>query len=472
MAQANAQKTVPPGGGGGIRLEAERGQLSGVDVQRARTGYSGNGYVSGLDADGDRVLFTANAPATGLYDIRIRYAAPNGEKGFELTVNGSRISGMLAGTAAGVFAEHAAGKTELRAGANKLTIEKGWGYFDVDRIDLVPALPYPMPRKPPVKLADPKASSRARALMRYLVDQYGKTTLSGQQEMGDAQYIRQVTEKLPAILAGDLMDYSPSRVAYGSKPKDYTERMIRASREGHILSLSWHWNAPKDLRDTTFTDAQGRTVDARWYKGFYTNATTFDVQKALADPGSEDYRLLLRDIDAIAAQLKKLAKADVPVLWRPLHEAEGGWFWWGAKGPEPFKKLWRIVYDRLTRHHGLHNLLWVYTAAAKPEWYPGDRYVDIIGVDAYPSDPGDPLSGTWEMMQKQYGGRKLVALTEFGGVPDVEKMRRYGVRWSYFASWTGDLGPKKMSREALRRIYRLPSVITRDELPKRRGGAK
>ena len=165
-------------------------------------------------------------------------------------------------------------------------------------------------------------------------------------------------------------------------------------------------------------------------------------------------------MDVIAVQLQRLSDAHVTVLWRPLHEAEGGWFWWGAKGPGPFKQLWRLMHDRLTNVHHLHNLIWVDCSGLNPDWYPGDAYVDVVGVDAYPSDVTDPLSATWDTLTKEYGGRKLLALTEFGGVPDVEKMRRFGVRPSYFVSWTGDLGPKKNATEALTRIYQSEAVVT------------
>jgi mannan endo-1,4-beta-mannosidase len=67
----------------------------------------------------------------------------------------------------------------------------------------------------------------------------------------------------------------------------------------------------------------------------------------------------MKDIDTIAVQLKKLQSKGIPVLFRPLHEAEGGWFWWGAQGPEPCKKLWRILYQRLTHHHRINNLIWM-----------------------------------------------------------------------------------------------------------------
>jgi hypothetical protein len=169
---------------------------------------------------------------------------------------------------------------------------------------------------------------------------------------------------------------------------------------------------------------------------------------------------MLRDIDAIAVQLKKFSAAGVPVLWRPLHEAEGQWFWWGAKGPEAFKKLWRLTFQRLTGVHKLHNLIWVYTAGTKMEWYPGDRYVDIVGVDSYPADSSDPLSQIWDDLKKQFDGRKMMALSEFGKVPDIPKMYRLGGRWAYFVSWTGDLGPVGMPKTCCRAVTIIPMSST------------
>lgn len=436
-----------------IHLEAEDATLTGVTIRHDRTGFSGQGYVGDFAPDNAQIVWTFPSARAGLYDVRIRYSAPSGEKGYDLVVNGAKFSGMLAPTG-NAWATQAGGKVELREGANTVAIERGWGYYDIDALDFVPASAAPPLRKPPVTLSDPHATGQARALLRALVALYGTKTLAGQYDAADTDYIRSLTGKTPAILGGDLIDYSPSRVAHGSKPEGTAERLIQAAKAGQIVTLSWHWNAPKDLRDTP---------EQPWFKGFYTAATTFDVQHALADPNSEDYRLILRDIDAIAVQLQKFSEAGVPILWRPLHEAEGGWFWWGAKGPEPFKQLWRLLYDRLTNTHHLHNLIWVDSSGTKPEWYPGDAYIDIVGVDAYPSDTSDPLSTSWETLVGQHGGRKLLALTEFGGVPDVEKMRRFGVRWSYFVSWTGDLGPKKMSQADLTRIYQSAAVVTQDE---------
>lgn len=445
-----------------IRVEAEDAHLRGTVVSTIRRGYSGRGYVTGFEQRGDRMLLILQAEG-GLYEVRIRYSSPQGPKGFGLTVNDTTYSGLFPGTEEG-FATHRAGRVELRPGRNTIAIERGWGYFDIDYLEFIPRDASPKPRRPPKRLANPNATPRARAVMSYLVEVYGERTLSGQYGTRQAEHVRQVTGKTPAILGGDLIDYSPSRLEHGADPGQHTEEMIEAARQGHIITMLWHWNAPTDLLDTTYQDERGRAVNAQWYRGFYTEATTFDLAEALADPESQRYQLLLRDMDAIAAQLRKFADADVPVLWRPLHEAKGEWFWWGAKGPQPYRELYRLLFRRLTDHHGLNNLIWVYDSF-DPEWYPGDEYVDIVGVDAYPEDRSDPLSGEWESLIGHFDGRKMLGVTEIGGVPDVAKMHRHGAPWLCFVTWTGRLGPQSMSDQELIARYTNPLVITRDDLP-------
>lgn len=444
-----------------IRIEAEAGRLQGVQAASSIAGFSGKGYVTGWDQEGDRVTLNVNAKA-GLYRLAIRYHAAQ-EKGFQVGVNGHSTTGMFAPTGSG-WATKKAGLFELKNGINAITFDKNWGWFEVDWIELKPVRDPPSAQKPPAKTADFYATPKTKALFAYLVKQYGEATLSGQYGAEDNAFIKQHTGKTPAIMGGDFMEYSPSRAERGADAKNETERLIAAAKKGQIVTISWHWNAPTKLLDKMIKDAQGRGVDAKWYKGFYSNATTFDLAAALADRNSQDFKLLLRDIDAIALQLKKLAKAGVPVLWRPLHEADGGWFWWGAKGPLPYKTLWRLMFDRLTNRHKLHNLIWV-ANVVKIAWYPGDDVVDIVGVDAYPPDVADPLSGTWEELQGYFMGRKLLAITEFGGVPDPERAFRFGARWSYFVSWLGDMGPKKMSPAELKRIYGSKRLVVREELP-------
>lgn len=134
--------------------------------------------------------------------------------------------------------------------------------------------------------------------------------------------------KTPAVLGVDLMDYTESRKSRGASSID-VDHAIAHNKKGGIVSFVWHWGAPVGLYDSA---AQP------WWSGFYTAATDFNIETALKDTTNANYTLLIKDIDTIAVELKKLSAAGVPVIWRPLHEAEGKWFWWGAKGPEPCKK--------------------------------------------------------------------------------------------------------------------------------------
>lgn len=449
---------------GGLHLEAEDAQLTGADIQTKRAGYSGKGYVAGFTKDGDNIKWTLPVAKAGIYEARVRYSSTNGDKGTELVVNGAKTTATLPKTG-DVFATTSLGKVELKAGDNSIAINKGWGYYDIDALDFIAAGDVAAIAKPPATLTDAKATPAARALMKYLVGQYGDKTLSGQYEKADNDYLAQKVGVTPAVFGGDLMDYSPSRVERGTKPEGTSESYIKRAQNGQIVTLSWHWNAPSHLIDKNYKDKDGKEVQALWWSGFYTRATTFDLQGALDNPDGEDYKLLMRDIDAIAVQLKKFDDAGVPVLWRPLHEAEGGWFWWGAKGPQPLKKLWRIMYNRLTVQHDLHNLIWVYTTEGKDDWYPGDDVVDMVGADSYPKDVSDPLTSTWETLNREHGGKKLIALCEFGPVPDIAKMRDFGVRWSYFASWSGNVGPTKLPLEKVKELYHAPGVLNQSGLP-------
>ena len=92
-------------------------------------------------------------------------------------------------------------------------------------------------------------------------------------------------------------------------------------------------------------------------------------------------------LDEIAVQLQRFEDAGALILWRPLHEANGGWFWWGAGSDTNFIALWRDMHDYFTKVKGLTNLLWVYAPNARfaryDTMYPGDDVVDMVGLDYY-----------------------------------------------------------------------------------------
>lgn len=276
---------------------------------------------------------------------------------------------------------------------------------------------------------DSSATAEAKALLRYIQSQYGWHYLSGQQERTEVQWLKSNIGKTPAIQGSDLMDYSPSRVAYGTT-STAVEDAIAFDRQGGIVTITWHWNAPNCLYNSA---AQP------WYSGFYTSATCFNIQTALAQGSNgAEYKLLLRDVDAIAAQLKRLRDANVPILFRPLHEPDGAWFWWGAKGAGPYKQLWDLLYDRVTRYHGLHNMLWVCNTE-KSDWYPGNSKCDIATTDVYVNAGDHSVQKShWDALYGVTGGQRVLALGEVGVIPDPERQASENVPWAYWMTWNGN----------------------------------
>ena len=172
-----------------IHLEAEAGVPTGTQIVKQRPGFTGTGYVTGFTKDGDKITLTFDAPA-GIYEAKIRYSAPS-QKGYDLVVNGAKFSGMFSATG-DAFALKPAGKVELKAGKNTVSIEKGWGYYDIDAVDFVPITgntPLPTPTSVP---ADKDATPAARHLLTALVKNYGKSGLSGQYGPAENDYIRQL----------------------------------------------------------------------------------------------------------------------------------------------------------------------------------------------------------------------------------------------------------------------------------------
>ena len=451
--------------GQNYRYEAENGNLVRTLFSNSVPGYSGTGYVTGFenqDSETDYFELNVDVPE-GLYEMWVGYRSPYGPKGYDYQVDGEFGSGMFDQTL--TFAEDRAGLFHLNAGTNTLGIYEGWGYYDVDYLEFRPFTPPALTPIAPV-LTDAQADYRTQVLMNYLSSQYGSRTLSGQQHETSKNlafpvqsYLNKSGGLLPAIRGSDFMEYSPSRIQFGSNPNNESEQSIAwAKQTGGIVTMMWHWNAPANL-----INQPGK----EWWRGFYTYATTFDLPGALTNPAGSDYQLLLRDIDAIAGELQKFEDAGVPVLWRPLHEAQGGWFWWGAHGPEAFKELWNLTYDRLTNVHGLHNLIWEFTSSAAEgnhlDWYPGDDVVDMVGLDIY-TDPSSSMSGQWYDTLEHYDGRKMVALSETGTLPNPELMDQWGIDWSYFSPWSGSF-VDAMSAADLQATLGHDDVITLNELP-------
>ncbi len=454
------------------RYEAETGQLFGTVTSHSVSGYSGTGYVTGFDSSNGSDYFQLQVDVPdGLYEMWVGYRSQYGEKGYNYRVDSEYGSGTF--NQSNTFTTDRAGIFNMTGGINTLAIYQSWGYYDVDYLEFRPFTP-PATLPVPSRLSDQLANQNTQMLMNYMTGIYGQKTLAGHQQdesknlpFPSSTYLNLSGGLKPAIRSSDFIEYSPSRLAFGSNPNNETEQSIAWAKQNNgIIAMNWHWNAPANLVNTQCGSNCGPN-DYPWWRGFYTQGTTFDLTGALANPSGSDYQLLLRDIDAIGVELKKFQDAGVPVIWRPLHEAQGGWFWWGAHGPDSFKQLWRLMYNELTNVKGVHNLIWEYTSSAAEgnymDWYPGDDVVDMVGLDIY-TDASSSMSGQWYDMLNQFNGRKMLALSESGTLPNGSLMHSYGPLWSYFSLWK-DGFLDDFSAQQVQTLLNDDKVITLNELP-------
>lgn len=440
-----------------VKFEAEAGQLNGTVLAVTGPDFSGEGYVTDFTDEQDHLIVPVQAEQEQMYQLIIGYRAPGGYKEAELYVNEEPF-GKIIFEESSTFVETKVTRIILKQGENLIRINRGWGYFDIDYVALQ-ALNKADYAVTPVteQLSNTKATAEAVALMEFMNEKAGDYILSGQQSFKHIIDIENMTGKRPAIVAFDFIEYSPTRASYGSRSSEI-ESAIAWHKMGGIVSFLWHWNAPTGL-----IDEPGK----EWWRGFYTDSVTFNLADALADKSSEEYALLLSDMDVIANKIKILQINDIPVLFRPLHEAEGGWFWWGASGPEAAKELYRIMYDRFVNVHKLNNLIWVWNSV-EPDWYPGDDVVDIVSYDSYPV-PGDhsAIVSYYDKLVELTGGKKYIAMMENGSIPDPDAMEQYAANWGLFITWNDSfiMDGQHNSKDFIHKVYNHPRVLTLQDLP-------
>ena len=442
-----------------------------------------NGGFSYLDQKGTTVSVEVDVPEEGLYDLTICYCEPSDpvKKVQYLNVNGVN-QGELCCPHNNKFEETSAGVVMLKKGKNTIELEAYWGYTYFDYLTVKPADEKIKNLNPTRQLSNPNASESAKRLYNYLCDNYGKHIIAGQQEYcgshnynqwndpdnyikdneAEFQYILEQTGKTPAIRGIDLLAYRSNTNWMDDAP----ERAIQWTNEYKgIVTMTWHWNVPTDETCSNFAFYVESTGN--------TPYTTFSVSKALEE-GTWENEILMADIAEIAKQLTKLKEADVPVLWRPLHEAEGAWFWWGAEGAENCKKLYHLLYDQLTNVYGLDNLIWIWTSSAYPtsyDWYPGNDVVDMIGCDKYNAKDGMPnlssISSTFYSLAQLTGGQKMVTMSENDTIPSLENLINDKAGWLYFCPWymTYLTSEQNNPVDNLIEIYNSDYCITLDELP-------
>ncbi len=288
----------------------------------------------------------------------------------------------------------------------------------------------------PSCLVSKNADGNTKALFKYLLSIYGKNMLSGQQylqkeELEDWVYY-DVTGRLPAVRGYDFMDIDKPNCVH-----QWERALNWAKKSGCIITMCWHWYAPDDMDDFEGCDW------AFYYKTTdYSKKTSFDIIKAVT-PGTKEYDFAVDRIDRVAAALKEFQKAGVPVLWRPLHEAAGNWFWWGRRTQDTehsiaaYKKLWYMIFDRFENLHKLTNLIWVWNGQSEEMAVNPNTY-DICGEDIYSQIPLDHSSQKDKFLEvTAYTHGKMAALSECGYMPNPDNLKRDKVKWLWWLPWWG-----------------------------------
>ena len=519
--------------------------------------YSGEGFAY---LTNDALSFTVNVPEDAMYSLFVRGAQILSKEGRMQTVvvNGSEYS--LTVPYAEKWTDYSFGMIRLKKGENEIKFISKYGYMAIDSVTVSEA-DFPDLSIADDVPTDPDATPETKALMKYLNSVYGDYILSGQQEIyggghsvettirydasqdkcldsdgneyeidrdskdtdkdgntfywhctgSDGQvytynsqnrnygyndydfemkYLEKTTGELPAIRGFDFGSYCPCY----AWDDGVAQRIIDwGTKKNGIVTASWHINVPTTMADYTL----GEPLD--FAKTTYSEKTDFVTANCYKE-GTAEYDYFQLCIKNLAAELQKIQDAGVPVIFRPLHEAEGNpsktddpidgsgaWFWWSKEGADVYKKLWDFLRDELQNKYGLHNLIWeqnLYTwSDASAQWYSGDDKVDIVGYDKYntqyhrhdgnasgvPNE--DAEAGIFYALYDSIKGKKIIAMAENDSIPSLNNMQVEHAYWSYFCPWYDSeqahfvMGEEYQNVDTFTELYQSDFCITLDELP-------
>lgn len=273
----------------------------------------------------------------------------------------------------------------------------------------------------------------------------------GEEDVNKFQTIYAMSQKYPAIMSSNYADFGKNIFEFDST----NTYLINQWYSGGLIEVGIHFNNPTNNEWDINTP-----VDFNKVIKFGTNENiNFNIQ-----------------LDRISIGLQELQNANTAVLFRPFMESNGYWFWWGQKDKDDFINLWKYTFNYLTEFKHLHNLLWVYSINVGYgdvlSYYPGDDFVDIVGLDYYSSD--GVFEETVEYRQLLKIGKPIV-LSELGQcrssgfncypkdahkiIESIEKNMPMIVYWN---NWNGDWALDEHFN-----VYKLlsnPKVINRGDI--------
>lgn len=298
-----------------------------------------------------------------------------------------------------------------------------------------------------MKLSNPNADETTQRIYSYICDTFGSGIISAQQESTwmdsteyEMDYIYEATGRLPAMRGLDFMNDDFDGVC---------ERALDWWNKGGLVTICWHCGS----------DFTGEYNDCK-------NDEITDWDAVLTD-GTPENEAFVKNMDNAGRALQKLQENGVTVLWRPFHEFDGQWFWWGKGGADNFKRLWIMMYNHFTYDLELNNLIWVlgysHNGKAVAKWYPGDEYCDIVGADSYEVSENGAEKRLYKIVKKITKDSKPLIFHECGLIPAVDDLKT--VPWCSFMTWHTEWLIDANSSEHLKEVYNSDYVITLDELP-------
>ena len=452
-------------------VEAETGSVSGkAKVKSDRKGYKGKGYVTNISAEEDwsREIELTDSQ---YYDLTITVASDvpcvNG-----IAVNGKKLHDFSA-SGSGKFEKITFKNIYIEKGKAAISVIPVDGGLDVDCLTLTASEDISKLDLTIAKhaLSNKDSDYNAKALYQYLCESYGKQVLLGQHDTigtsTETDMIYKTTGKYPAIRFGDLMLAT-------EKDSITTDTEINtainwASNDG-IVGYMWHWAAPDDKREY-YADQTDFDIKKAVTKENIAELSLDDIKKLQKDGKvSEECVAIVQDIDTISERLSTLRDEGIAVLWRPLHEASNGDFWWG-KDKDAYKWLWKLMYERQTKYHKLNNLIWVWSAQ-NADWYVGDEYCDVLSCDVYDQGNKDGQVNIMLFLQS-ISKNKPIAMSECGSFPDIQSVADERAMWAFIGQWGGNylmtddgkLSEENNTAAELIKMYNNNLTITRDKLP-------
>ena len=311
------------------------------------------------------------------------------------------------------------------------------------------------------KPANPAATPSTKQLLAYLLSLEGRRDnriLLGQfigggdwSGLDEVEKVKSMTGKWVAMIGGDYA------LMHDTSTKG-NPHLVNYWYNGGLVTVSFHQLNPEKRK---FGSVKSRGINF----------------PDLLQPNSKSHQTWEADLDRVAEGLALLQSYGVVVLWRPYHEMNKDFFWWGQRDPEQFIALWRQMFDYLTKKKKLNNLLWVYSpyqADDAHKYYPGDQYVDVVSLDSYETDLAN-IKGYEQLarINKPFGFGEFGPSGSLIGIfPKVQKnvdyqsmlgsLKQRFPRTTFIHAWNGPWGFHSQARIA--EMFADPAVVTRENL--------